>query len=842
MKRIFLFLICLAYGQAWTIYAQTSGIIQGVVTDVLTGEPIELATVKLLQGNAEKLTNYALTDAKGYFNINPGKQTDSLLIAVSLLGYKEMKKPGKPGETVHFQLEQEVFSIREVEIRPGRVWGRQDTINYDVAQFLSPRDESIKDVIKKLPGVDVDELGRISYNGKNISNFYVEGMDLTDGRYSQITNNLDAKAVETVQVLENHQPIRLLQDKVKVEDIAINLKLNENYRDKWIVGLRGGAGLDLSDSDISGKDILWEGALDALQLSRHSQSTYIYKGNNTGVDVVDEFMSLAALSSGRLRETNVPSFLNQPSLTAPLKKNRWLFNDVHSLSGNRMYKLNETTQLRFNAGYTHDIRQQERGSETTYYQAEDTLHISEQSRNRIRSEQANLGLFIENNDSDHFLTNRFNASGTWTNSRMNFMGNRDFSQKIGTTDMGIKNDFRNMWNTGDNTWEIRSLLRYNYLPADLTIDESKEKLNLNQFYTDNSFAFLHKRGNLTQRYTAGMTGQVSNIQNGMSAYMTPNWQISDRKWQGSLTTPLVWTSFPGTDFSRLALNPSFWVQYKYNYAWRFSLNASYREQYGDITDFYTSPYRTDYRNTVATGGFLSMSRNQNYSIYAEYKNTIREFFATLSLNHNRTWSNRTFEQSFENEQMILTSREMSTDANGWQLRGTFSKSYYDWNMKTSLDYQFSTQKAERLSEGQRLPFRANYMQYEPKISWTPNRRMETNYQATFRYGGSKIGNSRLTPLWNIVQQFQYTYILFPIEITVSADHYYNDVNNDKSVNAFLVNASLRWKQGSWQFDFLANNLINKTQYSYTQYSSLESYTSWINIRGREFLFSAKYRF
>lgn len=56
-------------------------------------------------------------------------------------------------------MEPQVFSLKEVEIRPGRVWGQQDTINYDVTRFLSPKDQSIKDVLWKLPGIDIDDLG-----------------------------------------------------------------------------------------------------------------------------------------------------------------------------------------------------------------------------------------------------------------------------------------------------------------------------------------------------------------------------------------------------------------------------------------------------------------------------------------------------------------------------------------------------------------------------------------------------------------------------------------------------------------------------------------------------------
>ena len=91
--------------------------------------------------------------------------------------------------------------------------------------------------------MDVDDDGKISYNGKNISKFYVEGMDLTDGRYNQLTNNLQAGAVKSVQILENHQPIRALQKKLTTEDIAINLKLKDNFRDRWMGTLEGSMGI-----------------------------------------------------------------------------------------------------------------------------------------------------------------------------------------------------------------------------------------------------------------------------------------------------------------------------------------------------------------------------------------------------------------------------------------------------------------------------------------------------------------------------------------------------------------------------------------------------------------------
>lgn len=815
-------------------YTKAQHSFQGVVTDAGTGQPVEMATVQLLKGGSEDIINYTFTDSKGAFSFSSRQAFDSYRVMVSLLGYKPFTAPIYPEGQLHIRLEEQAISLREVEIRPGRVWGRQDTINYDVTQFLTSRDESIKDVIKKLPGLDVDDLGRISYNGKNITNFYVEGMDLTSGRYSQITNNLDAKAVETVQLLENHQPIRILQDKIKTDDIALNLKLKPEFRDKWMLTLQGGAGAS---------PFLWEGSANAMQLSRKSQSAYTYKGDNTGKDVTDEQFRFFENRQGRLREPEAPSFLSQPSIMAPLKKERLLFNDVHSLSGNRLYRLNETAMLRINAGYTHDVRRQERGSETTYFQTADSVSIAEQNNSRIRTEEAEVSLNFENNTPDYFMDNRFKATGNWGKSTSLFTGNNPASQQIKTTGIGLRNDFRNIWNPAGYTLEARSVIRYNHMPSQLIINNDNERYRLNDLYTDNSLSYIRKKGLLNHQYSGGVTGQVNNIRNGFSLYAIPSWQLNRLTWYATLSLPAVWTHFPGGDFSRATVNPSASFNYKPGYAWRFSLQGSYREQYGDVLNFLTTPYQADYRHTVRNNGILPVQRLQNYSVYGEYKKTVQEFFASLSISHSRNWSNRIFEQLLEGNQVILASQQLSNTGDSWSLQGSISKGFYDLGMKASLGYQFSRSRGEQLSRGERLPFTASYMQYEPKISWSPSKYIEASYQSTIRYGGSTIGkDTRLTPLWNAVQKANVSYELFPFEVNASVGHYYNDVSSTQSVHAFFADISLRLKQGNWQFEALATNLFNKQQYRYTEYTSLQSYTSWINIRGREFLLSAKYRF
>lgn len=830
MKQILF--ICLSCLTAFSLHAQTR--IRGFVTDAETDKPVDAATVELLKAGNGSFLDYTLTDGTGHFLLPLKNIRDSLKIRVSLLGYEAMELPVTPAGVLYFRLSPKIFTLKEVEIRPGRVYGRQDTINYDISRFISPKDETVKDVLKRLPGIQVDEKGKISYNGKDISRFYVEGMDLAEGRYGQITHNLQADAVETVQVLENHQPIRALSKKISTEDIALNLKLKPQFRDRWLVYLEGGIGLS---------PLLWSGGLNGMQLSRNSQSAYLYKGNNTGHDLSNEQMLFNREETEKKNGPLPPSFLKQPSLSTPLKTARFLFNDVHTLSANRLYKLSDTKELRLHANYLHQVRHQQRGNITRYYQENDTLTLEEQSRTRLRSDCAELAASFESNTEDRFLTDHFTLSGNWENGLSQIQSGREITQRIETPEFGASNYLQGLWTRDRYTVEARSLVRYRSLPASIQIENDVDRMDLQQAYIDHSLSFLWKKGALTQRYAMGITGDINNLHSGMIASFSPEYQWNLPKWNVTLRLPFRWTAIPEADFSRPAFHPSIYLNYKWNYAWRFSARAGYKETYGSVTNLYTSPYRISFRDRIVSQGLLPVDRTQTYALYGEYKSTVREFFITLALNHTRGWSNRIYEQAVEEETVSLISHRQSNRSSDWTLNGTLSKGFYDWGLKLSLSYLLGRSNAERLSSGKRLPFRSDYMQYEPRISWTPTRLLEITYQSTIYYGGSQIGSeTRLRPLLSVVQTWQLAYELSPVELRFSLDHYHNDLSREQSVEAFFADISLVWKTGQWQLAVEATNLLNKKEYRYTQYAATESYTSWVNIRPREFRIKARYRF
>lgn len=135
----------------------------------------------------------------------------------------------RPGMTIF--LRQDAINIKEVEVKSRRLQQKSDTLIYSVAGFRQKQDRSIADVIAKMPGLEVSDKGMITYQGKPINKFYIEGLDLMGSKYSMASENLSAKKVKNVQVLRNHQPIKALKGINFSDRTALNRILEEDAKE-----------------------------------------------------------------------------------------------------------------------------------------------------------------------------------------------------------------------------------------------------------------------------------------------------------------------------------------------------------------------------------------------------------------------------------------------------------------------------------------------------------------------------------------------------------------------------------------------------------------------------------
>ena len=256
------------------IYAQT--ILKGVVKSKTENKAINGVVVTVTNDNQDVL-GYNITDSKGFYQIEINTQEKDFILNVSSLGYatKTITIPNQ-SQTTNIDLHPSEIQLKEIVIKSKVMWNKEDTLVYSVGAFKSQQDRTIGDILKKLPGIEVSQNGGIKYNGEPINKFYIENADLLQGRYGIATNNIEAKDVSTVQVMENHQPIKALRDKVFSEDAAINLKLKDSAKGTIIANCQLGAG---------GSPLLWNNELTGMYIAKKLQNISTYKGNNSGDDI-----------------------------------------------------------------------------------------------------------------------------------------------------------------------------------------------------------------------------------------------------------------------------------------------------------------------------------------------------------------------------------------------------------------------------------------------------------------------------------------------------------------------------------------------------------------------------
>ena len=127
-------------------------------------------------------------------------------------------------------LKEGCFLLKEVKVKAQRIQSTGDTLTYSVAGFKQAQDRCIADVIAKMPGLEVKADGKIEYQGKAINKFYIEGIDLMGTQYGMANQNISADKVKSVQVLENHQPVKSLRGVSFSDQAALNLVLKDDAK------------------------------------------------------------------------------------------------------------------------------------------------------------------------------------------------------------------------------------------------------------------------------------------------------------------------------------------------------------------------------------------------------------------------------------------------------------------------------------------------------------------------------------------------------------------------------------------------------------------------------------
>lgn len=852
-------------------------VIRGQITD-RSGNAVDGASVRLIDPANNLLIDYTFSDVLGIYAFSYSGQTDSLSIEVA--GFNigtNLKTVINTTQTVNFTVNQEAFDIREVTVLGQKLWGVNDTVNYSVGAYVSENDVVIGDVLQKLPGVTVTESGEIEYRGRAINKFYIEGLDLLQGRYGIATNNIPVRNIATVQVLENHQPIRALEGVSPSDQAAINLKLRAGVRGVFtLMGMLGGGAVP----DAESTPLLWENTLTAMYFTRLSQNISLYKGNNTGYDVAGELRSFTArdyFGNDDLLTVRIPS---PPSI----QLKRYLFNSVHAGSFNNLWLNKHKDVITVNTTYLNDHQHRTGRSRTEYFlpggqvQVLDELIASTRTIQRIEG-----GVRYNSNRSERYLNSDLIVVGEWNRELGHVETEQRIPQRLTDPAFAVIDQFDLIKNNDGKGYEFHSSLGFRNAPQSLTV--------LNGAYPETfnggeNYSALRQQQTIRKGYW-NASGSLLSIFSIMGIRVDPKASLNveyhslDSKLfsqtidsnfmpiqDATMRNDLGWLHAGGSlglglryEYRVLQINVDLPVIYNYLHL-DDAVNSAAREDYrlllfqpdlqwsiqpssemkfsgriginntiGTIRSLYTGYILQDYHNLNRFDDLLPRTRNLSGTLSAEYRSLINMLFA----NAEASWSykgNNTLIEQFIDGLLVVTSRiRQHNVGENFNLQGTFSKGFDLMNTMLSLEVNWGMFSSRQLRQSVLVDFDNTEIDGKITLNVRPLRGINFVYTGAWGRISSRMNDEvAFDPIRSQVNTLTFDATLFRrFGLNAAYETYYNSAAQGEKTLSF-TDLGVEYRRKNTSLSLAWNNIFNTQRFLTAWYGDINAYQSVYDIR------------
>jgi hypothetical protein len=217
----------------------------GVVKDSI-GQPLEMANVIALNTETNVLDSYGFTDSDGNYKLSL-KPNSTYSIRASYIGNKtsDIKIITKDISIIKDIVLLSDTNLNEVNITYKIPISIGDTLVYDADSFKTGTEKKLGEVLKRLPGVEVNADGEIEVEGKKVGKIMVDGKDFFDGDTKIATKNIPASAIDKVEILKNFSEVNQLKGvQDNSDNVAINIRLKAGKKNFWFGEVNAGIGGD----------------------------------------------------------------------------------------------------------------------------------------------------------------------------------------------------------------------------------------------------------------------------------------------------------------------------------------------------------------------------------------------------------------------------------------------------------------------------------------------------------------------------------------------------------------------------------------------------------------------
>ena len=867
--------------------------ITGVVSDTLNN-PLESANLiaKPLQEKAG--IKFAMADNKGRFRLELDNEV-KYEIVVSYIGYTEEILIIEPNSNItshNFKLKATGENLKEIiikhEFKPIVI--KKDTMTFDVKSFANGNERKMKEILEKLPGVEVDKNGGVTVQGKKVTKMLVEGKSFFGGGTKLAVENIPADALDKIEVIDNFNQVGFMKEVSDSEDLAMNVKLKEDKK-KFVFGdIEAGAEVGNGDNEF----YLAHAAL--FYYSPKGNVSFIGDSNNIGrstftfQDLMRFDGGASSFLTGRKSLTNLYSFTNDNTDVVRNKSNFGALNFSYTasekldVSGFAIFsnvllaqKLESNIEYLQNESLTFENRTTDSEEKTFLGIGNVKLDYSPNKKEKI---YYNAQYQSSNNDGITSLKSITNLNSS-TFETMQNADNTSAKQYVEwhksinanhTTTLVINQAFEEQ--TPENTWFTNQPFLAGLIPlqddSSYTINQIKKTKNnsidalFKHYWIINNFNHLYTNVGNNYGKSDFSTSEKQLLTNGtINDFASAgfgndiNYQLNDAYIGLEYKFKIgIWTNKPGLYFhwydlktqqldanyrlSKSFFQPQFTSELEFNKSESLEFNYRLENHFPDAK-LLANRFSLQGYNSVYKGNALL--RNERFhSARLSYRKMNMYRGITLFVNANYTKKVRTIRNDVVLSGINQFSTPVITDnpETNWSLYGSFEKKiyYFRAGINTSLSWFSYTQtlndittQNDRSSQNIGVTLRA------AKKEWPS---LEVGYKKGFSQFNGLTQSNYKTDAFNTEGSIEF---LKNFVYKFSYENLKNTDDNNQTNFYEIANTSLRYqeKNNPFGFELSVNNVFDNQRKNSFSFSDFSIVNNFRYVMPRVILFSVSYK-
>jgi hypothetical protein len=825
-------------------------------------EPISANILIKKSQNKNLISEFYKGNENGEFTAVLKESYSKIYFEVSAMGYEKLfdsivnPQKGKT-YTYSYILRNKTIELEEVVIKDEKFEIKDDTVTFNPKSYKDGTERKVEELIKKLPGMEVESNGTIKYRGKNVTSFQIEGDDLFGYNYAIGTRNISVNMVEQVQAIDNYSANPLLKGIENSDNVSINLKLKKGKLDISGNGYIGSG----FDNDIKARNDL---NFNLLGISKKYKSFGSVNYNNVGLNNTAEDYLLMSPNLDDIynKEQIAKKIITENIFTSEFDTKRTNINNQLALNYNIIFRFSQKLSLKTNVSFMND--------KIYFSEINNTIFNSE---NISYKDQRETVMKPQNKELEIKLT--YNASKVSIieietafqkekiNSIHSIIQNQtsNFNTNLNSENSFWKNKLQYTYKISNNkALQFVSNYSNNTIPQELSIyptifsfGGNLQKSEFEKKYLSNKIVFLASSKKVKYVFTIGSIFENNPFNSNLlenNIKLNPNFQnqfnykksmlysemgitFASENWKIQPTLRISNINQKYKDIidpinkskNSLIFIPNLNISYLLNNKSTFKISGNYEEKTPNEENLFTNFIAQNNRFIKLNQFNLELQQNQNYILSYRFNDLFTSFATNFTLIYDNKKNTYLSSVEIQNDFTAYNFFQLPTNIENYYLNFGIEKyvKFLNTTIKHTSNYGINNYK-NIINQGVlRNNLSRNYNAY---FFITTTFRLPLNFQNKFNYSNINFKSDNQNSNTNISINNSFQMLIKPNKFwifTFSYDYYLpNTKNNDDFI---FLDFEIKYKpqRTKWiEFLLTGKNLLNNKFHSQTENSDFQT--------------------